>query len=58
MRMMEVAADGDGDEHLLHLHLPSDSGAAAGEAEVERAAGHRGRKLGRVQQWRIVEQCG
>ena len=40
-----VAADGDGDEHLLHLHLPSDSGAAVGEAEVERAAGHRGLKL-------------
>ena len=40
-----VAADGDGDEHLLHLHLPSDSGVAAGEAEVERAADHRGLKL-------------
>ena len=32
--------------NLLHLRLPSDGGTAAGEAEVERAAGHRGMKLG------------
>ena len=32
--------------NLLHLRPPSDGGTAAGEAEVERAAGHRGLKLG------------
>ena len=31
--------------NLLHLCLPSDGGTAAGEAEVERVAGHRGLKL-------------
>ena len=31
--------------NLLHLRLPSDGGTAAGEAEVECAAGHRGLKL-------------
>ena len=55
----EDAADGtenedgrtaDDDErrgpNLLHLRLPSDGGTTAGEAEVERAAGHHGLKLG------------
>ena len=35
----------DGEGPTSSTSASSDGGAAAGEAEVERAAGHRGRKL-------------